>query len=226
MENHCLDAVPFQINVNQLLKRLHIDEKNDYARDVRRLAGEAQAIARPKGFYKVASIESRGDDYVVIEGVKLRSRVLRVNLEKAYRVFPFVATCGVELEDWSRSIVDELHRYWADTIKEMALSSALRATEEHLMQRYRPGPTSVMKPGEIADWPIAQQRNLFAILGSPEDSVGVHLTDSFLMIPIKSVSGMRFPTETHFESCQLCPMEKCPGRRAPYDSLLYERRYR
>jgi hypothetical protein len=56
--------------------------------------------------------------------------------------------------------------------------------------------------------------------------VGVRLTDSCLMMPTKSVSGIRFPTETSFESCQLCPRDDCPGRRAPYDSGLYDRRYR
>jgi hypothetical protein len=53
----------------------------------------------------------------------------------------------------------------------------------------------------------------------------VELTDSFLMVPNKSVSGLRFPTETSVENCQLCPREVCPGRRTPYDPKLYEQRY-
>ena len=49
------------------------------------------------------------------------------------------------------------------------------------------------------------------------------LTDTFLMVPIKSVSGIFFPTEVSFESCQLCPRENCIGRRAPYDPALVKK---
>jgi hypothetical protein len=52
------------------------------------------------------------------------------------------------------------------------------------------------------------------------------LTESLLMVPVKSVSGIVFANEEEFASCQLCPREDCPGRKAPYDPGLYERKYR
>jgi hypothetical protein len=78
----------------------------------------------------------------------------------------------------------------------------------------------------LTNWPLSEQGALFALLGDPHEAIGVRLTDSYLMVPTKSVSGIRFPTEQSFESCQLCPRERCPGRKAPYDSGLYDRRYR
>jgi len=45
----------------------------------------------------------------------------------------------------------------------------------------------------------------------------VILTESFLMMPRKSSSGIFFPTETPFFACQLCPREGCPARKAAYD---------
>jgi hypothetical protein len=83
-----------------------------------------------------------------------------------------------------------------------------------------------MAPGSLVDWPLAQQRPLFQLLGNAEVAVGVHLTESCLMVPNKSISGLRFPTETSFESCQLCPRPDCPNRRARYDAELFERKYR
>jgi hypothetical protein len=50
--------------------------------------------------------------------------------------------------------------------------------------------------------------------------------DSLMMDPVQSISGIIFPTETSFESCQLCPRENCPGRRAAYDKNLYEKKYK
>lgn len=226
MDSFVLDNVPFQIDTGQLYKNLRIKEGSELVARLNHLVDKAQAIGRPKASYKVAFIESRGDDHVIIDEVMLTSRVLRVNLEKAHRVFPFVATCGTELEEWSVAIDDMLERYWADVIKEMALRVALQHLTEHLIDRFQPGKIARMNPGSLPDWPLPEQQQLFALLGGGPASIGVKLTDSFLMIPIKSVSGIWFPTEESFESCLLCPREKCPGRRAPYDSDLYDRKYR
>jgi hypothetical protein len=220
-----LDPIPFQIDLTSLIKKLRIKEGSRYIDDLKSLVDDAQSIGKPKGLYKVAFIESKDDDHVVVNSIRLTSRVLRVNLEQAYRVFPYVATCGMELEEWARGFDDMLKRYWADAINEMVLQIALGDLENHLMEHYGPGPLSKMNPGSLIDWPIEEQGPLFQILGNPKDSIGVQLTESFMMIPIKSVSGIRFPTEESFESCQLCPREVCPGRRAPYEKDLYDRKY-
>jgi hypothetical protein len=66
---------------------------------------------------------------------------------------------------------------------------------------------------------------LFGLLGDVEAAVGVRLTESFLMLPNKTVSGLVFPTTTSFASCQLCPRAVCPNRRAPYDAELFAQKY-
>ena len=108
----------------------------------------------------------------------------------------------------------------------MALRQALGFLKEHLDERFRLGRTSTMSPGSLADWPIQAQRPLFSLLGDTQETLGVCLTDNFLMIPTKSVSGIRFPAEQTFTSCQLCPRENCPTRQAPHDRALYDQRYR
>jgi hypothetical protein len=226
MDQVVLDNISFQPEPDSLMKALHVREGSSFAGELKRIAADAQAVARPKAVYKVAFVESRGDDHVVVDGITLTSRVLRVNLEQAHRVFPYVATCGTELDEWSSSIDDALLRYWADTLKEMALRSAIQALSEHLQDRFRPGRMSGMSPGSLADWPLQEQRKLFALLGNPQDAIGVQLMQSLIMVPLKSVSGIWFPTEVDFASCQLCPRENCPGRRIPYDETLYERKYR
>lgn len=163
---------------------------------------------------------------MVVEGVRLASRVMSVNLTRAQRVFPFVVTCGVELEDWSRKIEDVVLRPLSETIKGLALGAAKSAFEARVSREYLPGRTSMMNPGSIADWPLTEQKALFSILGDVESLCGVRLLDNCLMAPAMTVSGLRFPTETTFESCQLCPRDVCPGRRAPYDQVLFERRYK
>ena len=225
MEPIVLQDIPFQIDLESLKKKLHIKEGSPYLPDLIGLADEAERMGRPKALYGLAFVDEKREDVVIVEGIRLKSRVLRINLEQVQRIFPYVVTCGMELEDWANRIEDVLQRFWAETIKETVLRVAHTVMEEHLTNRYQPGNLSRMSPGSLADWPIQEQRPLFKLLGNPEDTIGVRLTESMLMIPTKSVSGIRFPTEESFESCQLCPREICPNRRAPYDPSLYEKKY-
>jgi len=226
MQPIILNHIPFEVDTDRLMASLHVAADSAAAAELQVLIQQAQAVARPKALYRVAYISAKSDDGVVVEGVRLSSRLLRVNLERAHRMFPYLATCGTELDGWSRSKEDVLHQYWAEEIKLMALGAAQRALNAHLMAHHAPGKTSTMSPGRVPYWPLTQQRQLFELLGNPKDTVGVRLTQSCLMVPNKSVSGIRFPTEESFETCQLCPREGCPGRKAPYDSGLYDRRYR
>ena len=225
MESGVLNSIPFQIDLEQLAKQLRIKEGSNHLEKLRGLAEQARTAGKPKAAYRMAYIEERTDDQVKVNGIVLSSRVLRVNLDKAHRVFPFVATCGRELEDWSQGITDILEKYWADTIKEMAVRQAVRYLNEFLLDHFQPGKLSRMNPGSLPDWPLSEQKPLFSILGEAVGDIGVHLTDHCLMLPIKSVSGIWFPTEESFESCRLCPREGCPGRRAAYDQGLYVRKY-
>jgi len=226
MNTTILDDIPFKIKTDSFIKRLRIEKGSAHENDFMRLVEEALTIGKPKALYKVVYIDSKSDDHVVIDGVTLKSRVLRVNMEEVHRVFPFVATCGKELEDWARSMDDILLRFWAESINEMVIQLTVKAMDENIDHQYRPGKRSRMTPGSLTDWPIEEQQNLFKILGNTKDTIGVYLTDGLMMVPTKSVSGIIFPTEWDFESCQLCPREKCPGRRAPYDRDLYDKRYR
>ena len=223
---YILDDMAFEPALAPVMKRLRVREGSRQIPELTEILDTAKTIARPKAMYKVAYIDEKTSDTVTVDGTVLSSRVLRVNLDVAHRLFAYVATCGMELQTWSDGLDDMLHKYWADAIKEMALASAIQALTHHLSTCYELGRTATMAPGSLADWPLREQRPLFSILGDPRAAIGVMLTDSFLMIPNKTVSGIRFPTEERFESCQLCPRENCPGRRAAYEPDLYDSKYR
>jgi hypothetical protein len=209
-----------------LARRVRVRPGSSHETEFEQLIREATEIARPKAIYRVAYTGERSDDSVIVEGVMLTSRVLRVNLDQAYRVFPYAATCGVELDEWAGALGDLLRTFWSEAIRESALHGVSQALYRRIVESHGLGKTATMSPGSLGDWPLREQRQLFQILGDTETTIGLRLTESCLMLPTKSVSGIRFPTEKRFESCQLCPRESCPGRRAPYDSGLYERRYR
>ena len=154
------------------------------------------------------------------------SKVLRANLGEVERVFPYVATCGQELDAISIESDDIFGQFCRDTLKEMALRAAMAHLVTHLKESYSLETLVSMNPGsgDINVWPIQQQRELFAFFGDAPESIGVVLTDSCLMVPNKSVSGLFYPSEDGFQSCQLCHREKCPNRRAPFDPHLWQER--
>jgi hypothetical protein len=225
MSHIALDKIPFDPDLDTLSVWLHIKPESTWMAQLIELATVAQSVARPKVVYRVLRVEEKGNDYAILDGIKLTSRVLRVNLADAHRAFAYVATCGVELEEWARSQVGAMERFVADAIAGAALVSAREFLQEHLEQTYRPGRLGEMNPGSLPDWPLREQRPLFELLGDPESMVGVQLLDSYLMNPTKSTSGLLFSSEEGFYNCQLCPMDGCPGRRAAYDPGLRDRKY-
>jgi hypothetical protein len=211
-----LEDVPFFPDVEKLRVQLRVRPGSEFERNLLVLVEEAAAIGRPKAWARPAFIDSRGEDCLVLAGVELTSRVLSVNLASVQRAFPFVTTCGLELAEWAGRKTDMLERYWADALCEAALDQIGEALKEALDERYAPGRLSSMCPGSLPDWPLTEQTAIFALLGPGASKIGVRLTDSMLMTPVKSVSGLFFAGETDFHSCRLCSRERCPKRRAPY----------
>ena len=224
-----LNNIPIQLNLEAVLKRMQVSNKNSsIINELQELIEIARPIAKPKAIYEVSYVENKSEDSVDIGGVRFTSRVLRINLDQVGRVFPYVVTCGTELDEMNFPSTEILKSYYLDQIKETVLILARGYLEDHLKKNYALGQISRMAPGSgsAEDWPIEQQEGLFSIFGGRvkiEDLIGVKLTDSLLMIPIKSISGIFFPTEIRFEACQLCPREQCVGRRASYDKELVKK---
>lgn len=226
MTHTLLTDIPFQPDPARVYKQLRLEPGTPLAKELDQHMDEAVAIGRPKTIYHVGLIDERDDEGVVIDGIRFTSHVLAVNLAGCRRVLAYVATCGRELDDWAHGLDDVLHAYWAEAIKEQALRAAISALHEDIERRLAPGKMSNMNPGSLPNWPLKEQRPLFALMGvDVEEAVGVRLEQNLLMNPNKSVSGLRFETETDFSNCQLCPRRDCPGRRAPYDPQLLKTRY-
>ncbi len=216
-----LSNIPVDLELGKLLERMRLREQNEYIeKTARELLDIARSTARPKAVYEISYIENKTADSLNIGGVRFTSHLLRTNLDKITRVFPYVATCGRELDKIVIPSQDFMSKYCFDVIKETVLRSAVSYLESYLKRSYALGLVSRMNPGSLPSWPITQQRELFSIFGNVDDIIGVELTENCLMIPVKSVSGIFFPTEIKFESCQLCSREVCHERRAPYDPNL------
>jgi hypothetical protein len=216
--------IPFELDTDGLLQRVHLSPGSDDAKEFAELVQATGDCAKPKAVYKESFIDSKGESTVTIDQVTFTSKTLRMNLSPVERVFPFVATCGREVDDTGLGQGDVLKEFWFETIKAALLRIAVTYLNDYLKRKYALGKTSAMSPGsgDVTVWPIEQQKDLFSLFGDVEEIIGVRLTDSFLMVPNKSVSGIRFPTEVDFRTCQVCRRENCPSRSAEFDETMWK----
>lgn len=211
-----LNNIPVEVDPKEVRRILHLNRSGDLQL-MQRLINTATPLIEPKAAFKLCFIEKKLKDAVIVDGMRLKSKVLRKNLDPVERLFPYVVTIGPRLEEASRKISDMLEKYYLDVIGNVALTAVRKYLRKHLSTKFALGKISFMSPGSLPDWPLEAQDQLFQLLADVEDAIGVYLTQSLLMIPTKSVSGIYFQTEVSFLSCQLCQRGNCPGRKARYN---------
>ena len=152
---HFLDIRDLCLPREELAASLKVLQKPLWREQLYALMDEAEKIARPK----VCWIESRPEfisgDELVLEGCKIHSRTLVMAFQKAMEwqdglVFPFVATCGKELDEWYSNAPTGLPAFWAQAIAEYAMQLAVKTIETEL--KGKKGVLSRIEPGIPADW--------------------------------------------------------------------------
>jgi hypothetical protein len=215
-----IDRIPVTLDSAAVAKRLRQNPARASSVNLDELLAQARSLIHLRAVYEVSYTGTKGEETVEVAGVTFRSRVLRRNLDQAQKVFPFIMTAGPELETAASSSGDLLKQYYLEEMANVTLENGAAWLAECLKTRYGFPELASMDPGSLEDWPITEQPKLFSIFGDTERLIGVRLTDSMLMVPRKSISGIFFPSEEGFTSCQLCERAACPARRTPYDGEL------
>ena len=211
-----IGQIPVTLDPGEIAARLRFDPVRASFESLDELIALAQELIRPRAVYEVAYTGAKGEGTVEVSRVTFESPILRKNLETANKVFPYIITVGPDLERAASAQGDLLRQYYLEEMANMALESAAGWLSGRLESLYGVTGLANISPGSLEDWPITEQTKLFSIFGDTERSIGVRLTDSMLMLPRKSISGILFPSEKGFVACQLCERERCPGRKAAY----------
>ena len=204
----------------QLLEKWEMANEDGEVDD---LIAEAEQIATPKAYVLPSTLEAVEEDFVVLSGIRFNSTLMPQQLRPLYEkggnpvVYAYTLTCGQELHNWFLSQTDFLLQGVAEdiTIRYLGLiGNAMRDFVENTCMRGKH--YSAMNPGSLPTWNIRGQAPLFRLLGEGAERCGVNLTDSMLMVPFKSGSGVYYESEHTFESCMFCDKLTCPNRRAPF----------
>ncbi|MDR0814375.1 MAG: hypothetical protein LBN37_01335 [Bacteroidales bacterium] len=145
------------------------------------------------------------------------SKIITRQIKRSTQVAVFICTAGVGIEQWSRKMLadnEPLKGFIADimggVVVELAidriqqlLGEAMNAAGLKITNRYSPG---------YCGWHTFEQHHLFSLLPT---TLGIRLTESALMQPIKSVSGIiGIGADVRFNpySCGLCDATQCVYR--------------
>lgn len=214
--------IPVQLDDKEILKRATGGRTTP--RQIEMLKELLEIViktARPLGIYKLAHARVINNHKTEIDGVIFTSKVLSKLLAGRDTVIPFIVTEGKEMDAFPIAKGDMMKQFYLDTIKTMLVANGVKYLKEQAQQQYNMPQAALMNPGEIEDWHLTEQKPLFSLFDNVEGRIGVTLTGGGVMKPIKSRSGIIFPNENGFETCQLCTQFKCPGRRCKFEPELY-----
>lgn len=179
-------------------------------------AGETEAIlAEVKGFLKPRFcffVQREFPDFSI-------GKIIERQLRGAEAYALFICTAGTEYEEYLKQLKEEgdmVRVFIADALGSVIAEKAADCMEKALQENIDKlgwRHTNRFSPG-YCGWHVSQQQLLFPLFKG--ETCGVRLTESCLMMPIKSVSGIiGLGSQVHRldYTCGLCDFKDCFRRR-------------
>lgn len=175
-----------------------------------------KSLINPRAYFTILNIIHPGKQSISVSGQTLNTGpIISSHLRKSPYAAVFTATIGKDLETLAGKLIrenDYLAGYILDAIAsesvektcdlmELRLSELAEKEGMSITNRYSPG---------YCNWHVSEQKLLFSLM--PENRCGISLTESSLMIPVKSVSGVvgLGPEVKKTEyNCSFCGLENC-----------------
>jgi hypothetical protein len=173
----------------------------------------------PIGGFALFQVESSDEAHTVINGVELQTDlIIGRTLAGATYLAVFAGTIGHMLEENADRFMragDTLLGYLSDlagstAAEKVAAAVHARVKEYALSEGFTAG--NRYSPG-YCGWDVAEQKKIFSLL--PDGFCGIRVTDSSMMLPVKSVSGV-IPVGVRVQhrpyACASCTRRECVRR--------------
>jgi hypothetical protein len=171
--------------------------------------------------YRLLDIKKSGERndglFVGSKFFKLQ-KIVTSQLRNSGKAALFVCTIGSAMETWAKKLSaegDAAFGYFVDTVASVTEEQTTDVLHDHIgkqMQMQGLKITNRYSPG-YCDWSVSEQHLLFSLF--PDNFCGISLTESALMVPIKSVSGIIGVGKTVQRvdyTCASCGMKDCTYR--------------
>jgi len=178
------------------------------------LLEESHLHVRPSGYFLLSESEIYSD-FITVDRLRFNTgKTICQLMKQSEYIAVFVATAGLEFESW-RTKAEKKEDPIADFIMDSIGTCIVEKAGDYLEQELEKVIGKDMKhtnrfsPG-YCGWDIKEQKKLFAFF--PEGTTEITLSESCLMFPIKSISGIigiGKKVKTKKYSCQVCDMQNC-----------------
>jgi hypothetical protein len=162
--------------------------------------------------------EDRKDGLFVGNKFFKLQKIVTSQLRNSEKAALFACTIGRAMETWAKKLSSEgdaALSYLVDTVASVTEEQAVDVLHDHIekqMEMHGLKVTNRYSPG-YCDWSVSEQHLLFSFF--PVHFCGITLTESALMVPIKSVSGI-IGVGTSVKrvdyTCDTCGMKDCTYR--------------
>lgn len=211
-------SIPFK--TENILKSLQVppDKADKYLLEQIDLFREkCYKLSRPCGCYSIhydPQFDTNSGTISVNNAVFSLGKIVTHALKKSTGLAFFICTCGSEVEKLSKQLIKEgqtLEGYIVDLIGSEIAEGMADIIHQQIGKntaKEKMNYTNRYSPG-YCNWPVSDQQLLFPLL---DNTCGVSLTQSSLMIPIKSVSGViGIGPDVKFKgySCNKCDASFC-----------------
>ena len=176
-------------------------------------------LIRPQGGFIFSPIDESGDTYIDLGGVRLvTDEVIGRALNGATSLALFAGTIGDALEKRAESFMEDGDMFLG-YLCDVAGSAAAEKTAAYIHSRVKEAAASEglssgnrYSPG-YCGWDVAEQKKIFSVISA--DDCGIRLTESSMMYPVKSVSGV-IPAGVRVRlrpyECAVCARKDCARR--------------
>ena len=194
----------------------HIPEENILL-SVDRIYNEISRICDPQYVYEI--YDGSVLDKVSVEIGYKRFKPGRIITRYLYgmeKCCVFATTAGTAYDKYKKQLRDKgeiLEEFIADSIGSVIAEACVTKISDELAMNVNDDFTYPYSPG-YCGWKLTEQQLLFSLL--PDNPCGIILTDSCLMLPIKSVSGIigiGRNIERKAYSCNICENKNCYKRK-------------
>lgn len=192
MEILYFDKIPFTLNPQEIGEILELRSRESLMEILEDQIQLAKEVAVPKAACFEAIVTRKSDGSVIFCGEEFHSGQLSRSIEVGQKIFPYIITIGMELEERYQALDDIMEQYILDGVQGVLLNQVTDFVAKALKERFGLKEVAYHIPGALDDWDLKEQPKLFGLFGEMLEQLGVVLSHSHLMKPSKSVSGVYY----------------------------------
>ncbi|MDR3651401.1 MAG: vitamin B12 dependent-methionine synthase activation domain-containing protein [Paludibacter sp.] len=216
------EVAPTFDEIIEFVQSADLEEEHPAVIFIREILAELNFDTAISGGYLVKDIEELNakQGMIRIDGQELNlGRQVCGYIKESTHAALFLCTAGEDFTRMTNQLNEQgdiMEAYILDAIGSLTVEKAMDKIQENLRDSFLSKQLKISNrysPG-YCNWPLADQKTLFNLIG--ENKTGITLSDSCLMTPRKSVSGIigiGKHLKHHEYGCKICSNATCIYRK-------------